>query len=646
LITPFGGRRGPPISITKDVLFYILGASACILGGIWISTQQIAALLQYPIEFGEPLFFFLEKPIYLPKFMYWWFKYGEYASEQFEATATACTVGALLGITFIVVFAFFRLSRKKEATSHGTARWATDEEIRKSGLLGREGVVLGLTAEGRYLRHDDSQHILCMAPTRSGKGVGIIIPTLLVWKGSVLVTDIKGENWGYTAGFRQKYLHNVVLKFDPTDDSGASAKFNPLQEIRIRTRSEVRDTQNLADILVDPQGTGQLDHWAKTGHALLVGVALHLLYINENAALSDIATFLSDPTKSFEETLDNMKTYDHVEDEGFFQTLYGVRTRIHPIVAQAAQELLNKSDNERSGVLSTAMSFLGLYRDPIVASNTAYSTFKIADLMNHNTPVSLYLVVPPSDINRTRPLVRMILNLVVRQLTEKMEFADGKAVKLYKHRLLLLLDEFPALGRLDSFEAALAFIAGYGLKALLIVQSLNQLNKTYTNQNSIVDNCHIRIVYTPNDEKTPEFIVKLLGTKTEVIENKSYQSSFMRAMPKNITVSTQESARALLTPGELGQFPADEEIVLVAGMPPIRARKVKYYQDKNFKKRLLNAPEKSDMIYERVESFISKSFGDHGRPQKESQEHTTLLDDFYAYDEDYEIDNQVQEDNL
>lgn len=622
------------MNITKDIFIYLLGAFGCIIGGVWVSTQQIAAFFQYPIEFGNPLFTLADTPVYLPKFMIWWYQYGDLAPEAFRESATASAMGAGLGVAFIILFAFIRINRTKEATSQGTARWATEKEVNQSGLTENRGVVLGLTMKGQYVRHDGPEHILCMAPTRSGKGVGIIIPTLLVWRHSVLVTDIKGENWGLTAGFRKQHLNNIVLKFDPTDDSGTSAKFNPLSEIRIRSRSEVRDTQNLADILVDPQGTGQLDHWAKTGHALLVGVALHLLYIDPNAKLSDIASFLSNPQMEFEETLETMKNYNHVDDESFFQTIYGIRSRVHPVVAESAQELLNKSGNERSGVLSTAMSFLSLYRDPIVALNTSVSTFKIADLMNQEKPVSLYLVVPPSDINRTRPLIRMILNLVVRQLTEKMEFENGRSRQLYKHKLLLLLDEFPALGRLDSFEAALAFIAGYGLKSLLIVQSINQLNKTYTTQNSIVDNCHIRIVYTPNDEKTPEFISKLLGTKTEIVQNQSYSTSFIKVMPKNISISTQEVARALLTPGELGQFPSDQEIILVAGMPPIRARKVRYYQDKNFTKRLLSPPEQSDTLYREPERHDQQA-AFRTKPATAKEPDLSIEDDFFGGSEPY-----------
>jgi len=182
----------------------------------------------------------------------------------------------------------------------------------------------------------------------------------------------------------------------------------------------------------------------------------------------------------------------------------------HPLVAQAAREMLNRSENERSGVFSTAMSCLGLYRDPVVARNTASSDFRIADLMNADVPASLYLVVPPSDLTRTRPVIRLLLNQIGRRLTESMTVGDKTA---YKHRLLLLLDEFPSLGRLEFFETALAFIAGYGLKALLIAQSLNQLEKAYGPHNSILDNCHIRLTYAANDDKTAKRISDLLGLR-------------------------------------------------------------------------------------------------------------------------------------
>ena len=588
---------------TKVWFWPLIGMIVIETLGIWASTQWVAHMTNYPIEFGAPLLVIGGTPIYTPKFLFWWWNYGVYAPESFDLASYATMGGTILAMSFLFAVSVFRGRGRdpEKATSHGTAHWAGPAEIEKTGLLKEDsqGVILGqMRADGRYLRHDGPEHIMVMAPTRSGKGVGIIIPTLLTWPHSVLVMDIKSENWGKTAGFRKEKLKNIVLKFDPTASDGSSIRFNPLSEIRLRTNNEVRDVQNIADMLVDPQGTGQLDHWAKTGHALLVGVTLHLLYFNENATMADIASFLSDPTQGFEDTLNDMLEARHDPSEEVFQNIYRVKSATHPKVAEAARELLNKSENERSSVLSTAMSFLGLYRDPIVAHNTSVSEFKIQDLMNSIRPVSLYLVVPPSDITRLKPLLRLVLNQIIRRQIEKMEFLGGKEIKNYKHRMLLLIDEFPALGRLDTFEASMAYIAGYGLKALLVVQSLNQLNKTYTADNAIIDNCHIRVVYTPNDVKTPEFISKLLGTKTEIVENQSYSGSRINVWLGKVSLSTQETQRALLTPGELGTFPATEEIIFVAGTSPIRANKVTYYEDANFKWRQMEAPPVSDKIYQ------------------------------------------------
>jgi type IV secretion system protein VirD4 len=186
------------------------------------------------------------------------------------------------------------------------------------------------------------------------------------------------------------------------------------------------------------------------------------------------------------------------------------------VVASSARELLNKSDNERSGVLSTAMSFLGLYRDPVVATVTRPCDWRIRDLVEGAAPATLYLVVPPSDISRTKPLVRLILNQIGRRLTEEL------APKRPRHRLLLVLGEFPALGRLDFFESALAFMAGYGLKSFLIAQSLNQIEKAYGQNNSILDNCHLRVSFATNDERTAKRVSDAIGTATEMRAMKNY----------------------------------------------------------------------------------------------------------------------------
>jgi type IV secretion system protein VirD4 len=257
---------------------------------------------------------------------------------------------------------------------------------------------------------------------------------------------------------------------------------------------------------------------------------------------------------------------------------------VHPVVASAARELLNKSDNERSGVLSTAMSFLGLYRDPVVAKVTDRCDWRIADLIEERAPVSLYLVVPPSDINRTKPLIRLILNQIGRRLTEELNAKDRR------HRLLLMLDEFPALGRLDFFESALAFMAGYGIKSFLIAQSLNQIEKAYGANNSVLDNCHVRVAFATNDERTAKRVSDALGTATELRDSTNYAGHRLSPWLGHLMVSRSETARPLLTPGEIMQLPPTDEIVMVAGTPPIRAKKARYFEDQRFKERILPPP--------------------------------------------------------
>jgi len=446
--------------------------------------------------------------------------------------------------------------------------WAEAEEIKAAGLLGPDGVLLG-RLDRDYLRHDGPEHVLCFAPTRSGKGVGLVVPTLLTWPGSTIIHDIKGKNWGLTAGFRSR--HGRVLLFDPTDP--ASSAYNLLLEVR-RGDKEVRDAQNIADILFDPEGAlDKRNHWEKTSHSLLVGAILHVLYAEADKTLAGVANFLSDPKRPVEATLRAMMNTPHLGEAG-----------VHPVIASSARELLNKSDNEGSGVLSTAMSFLGLYRDPVVAKVTARCDWRIADLVAGDKPVSPYLVVPPSDINRTKPLIRLLFNQVGRRLTEDLK------TSAHRHRLLLMLDEFPALGRLDFFESALAFMAGYGIKSFLIAQSLNQIEKAYGANNSVLDNCHVRVAFATNDERTAKRVSDALGTATEMRDSTNYAGHRLSPWLGHLMVSRQETARPLLTPGEVMQLPPADELLLVAGVPPVRAKKARYYEDAQFRERLLPPP--------------------------------------------------------
>ncbi len=557
------------MSGTKILWGQIVVVGLIVLTAVWCATQWTAWRLGFQPQLGAPWFHLAGWPVYYPPaFFWWWFSYDAYARSIFQEGGIIAASGGFASIAAAIFMSVLRAREADNIETYGSARWATPPEIKEAGLLGTDGVVLG-RYEHDYLRHDGPEHVLCFAPTRSGKGVGLVIPSLLTWPGSAIVHDIKGENWSLTAGFRAR--HGRVLLFDPTN--AASSAYNPLLEVR-RGEWEVRDVQNIADILVDPEGSlERRNHWEKTSHALLVGAILHVLYAEKDKTLAGVANFLSDPARSIEATLAAMMKTRHLGDAG-----------PHPVVASAARELLNKSDNERSGVLSTAMSFLGLYRDPVVAAVTSRCDWRIAEIVAADRPTTLYLVVPPSDINRTKPLVRLLLNQIGRRLTEDLNARSSR------HRLLLMLDEFPALGRLDFFESALAFMAGYGLKSFLIAQSLNQIERAYGPNNSILDNCHVRVSFATNDERTAKRVSDALGTATEMRAMKNYAGHRLSPWLGHLMVSRQETARPLLTPGEVMQLPPSDEIVMVAGIHPIRARKARYYEDGRFKERILPPP--------------------------------------------------------
>lgn len=551
---------------TKILIGQIMVVFALIIGAVWLATQMTADALGHQAALGAPWFIAGETPVYKPwRLFQWWYAYEAYAPEVFARGGLIAVSGSALGFLAAIIGSVLRSRHERHVTTYGSARWATASDLKRAGLLSDKGVFLGRWQK-RYLRHDGAEHVMAFAPTRSGKGVGLVVPNLLSWTGSAVIHDIKGENWELTSGWRSGFSR--CIRFDPTDRR--SPKYNPLMAVR-RGEHEVRDVQNIADILVDPEGSlERRNHWEKTGHALLVGVILHVLYAEADKTLSGCVRFLSDPKRSFAVTLRIMMTTPHLGERG-----------AHPIVAQVARELLNKSVNEQSGVLSTAMSFLSLYRDPVIAEVTSRSDWRIEHLVEGDSPLSLYLVVPPSDLSRTKPLIRLILNQIGRRLAEDLPEKD-------RRKLLFMLDEFPALGRLDFFESALAFMAGYGIRAYLIAQSLNQIEKAYGPNNSILDNCHVRIAFATNDERTAKRVSDALGATTELRSQKNYTGHRLAPWLSHMMVSRQETQRALITPGEVMQLSANDEIVMVSGAPPVHAQKLRYFKDRNFTKRVLS----------------------------------------------------------
>lgn len=481
----------------------------------------------------------------------------------------ALAYGAVLGFLPIAILGGVVKRRlgDPQGAVHGSGRWATRKEITRAGLHQEEGIALGKIG-GQYLIDNSPTHVLMFAPTRSGKGVGVVIPTLCTWPGSVVVNDIKGENWDITAKYRAEKLGQRCIRFNPTDKN--SVRYNPLAEIGFTAGDEptvdVPDVQRASEILIDPEGTGDLDYWRSAGMTLLVG-ALQYAFVKawkggKTATLTDLLAVLT--SEGGPKTNHERLTYMLGVCEEWEPSLSG------PVIS-VFNEMYSKAEKELSGVWSSATNALSLYRDPIVQGVVSQSDFSLDEIANGETPVSLYLVVPPSDLSRTKPLIRLILNQLGKRLAEKLN---------KKHSVLMLLDEFPTLGRLDFFESALAYLAGYKVRCLLITQSLSQLDNVYGRNNSVMANCSTRICFAPNDIATAKTIAHLLGESTVRVEQAKNRAS---REAETLSYSDRYIKRYLLTPGEVMQLNANEEIVFTSNTAPIRAEKIRYYAEERFR---------------------------------------------------------------
>lgn len=576
-------------------------------------TQFVAHRLDYHPALGENV-----GGLYPPWAWVLWQEWYATASTTFNIVYLVLLLGLALSTTAAVLWIGKRhRSATAHDTLHGSAHWATEAEIRATGLLPQpgqkgEGVYVGgwtkpKTDALHYLRHNGPEHVAALAPTRSGKGVGLVVPTALSWPSSMVLNDRKGELWNLTAGWRAATdgANNIVMKFNPSSPSfDDCVAFNPLEEIRVGEREEVGDTMNVSQIIVDPDGKGLVDHWQKTAFAFLNGAILHECYKaraeGRSATLYDVLMAVTDPRRDVIEYYEEMVRNTH-DVSGLY-----ANDGVHPVVAAEGRTMLNKPEDERGSVLSTAVSFLSLYRDPIVRHHTRRSDFKIMDLMNAERPVSLYLVSRDEDKDRMKPLLRLILTQIVRVLLRpEIAFKDGRQLPPHKHRLLLMLDEFPSFGKLEVFQEAIAFIAGYGIKAYLIMQDIAQLWAAYGRDETITSNCHVRVAYAPNKIETAEWLSKMSGTKTELKWQITESGKRFGAIADGFSRSAQETSRPLITPDEAMRLRAPvkspsgditepgDMLVFVAGHAPIMGTQSLFFRDPTFSRRSKLEPPKS-----------------------------------------------------
>ena len=594
----------------------------------------------YATDLGRPFLMIKGIPIYFPfYYISWSSKYQEAAPLANSKASSVLIFTLIFGILILMA-----MNRTKEkVTAYGSAEFASLKDIHEMNLIPKkedilknyekekmleiydetitereftdeekeseldleklkeeeffeDGVVLGKDSKGNVLLDNQSGHILLAAQTGSGKGIGNVLPTLWTWKSSTLINDIKGENWQYTAAYRKSIGHKV-LKFEATNVN--SCHYNPMAEIRKGTVYEWQEARNIADIIISPDK--QKDpFFGPTGMNFLTGVILHVLYMVDKrcANLTDVYRFLSTPNLTVEEKLNKMISAEHNRggNENLFAEIYRevIRDkenkpcpRTHPTVSRIGADMLRRADKERSGVISTAKTEVEIFADPIISRNVENSDFHIKDLMNYEVPVDLYFVTPPKSIGITAVLMKLLINQIIFILTEEMDIKDTGINENYKHRLLLLIDEFPAIGKIDLLHKALAYVRGYGMKVFLITQDLKQLNEIYGENNSILNNCRIQIYFTPSDDKTTRYIEEKLG-KTSVKGAKNISWKGIKWL-SDWNISQTYVGRSLMTFSEIQQLSDNNSLIFITGRKPIKGTKIRWFREDKYQNRYKRA---------------------------------------------------------
>lgn len=538
-----------------------------VVAAVTVVPTYIGICVAFILYYGDTYFNAVFSPTYLfgeyHGLLQYWLQYR----SQLPADFTLKVIGPPVAGAFVSLILLF-LARaplldfrpfKHKESIHGDAHWATEAEIRKTKLRAKKGLLLGRTGVNNYLIADDFQHVLLFAPTGSGKGVGFVIPNLLFWENSVICHDIKIENHELTSGYRKKIGQEVFL-WNPADPDGISHCYNPLDWISEKPGKMVDDVQKICNLILPEQ-----EFWQNEARSLMLGVILYLVAVPEK-------------TNSFGEVVRTMRSDDVVYNLAVVLDTIG--KRIHPVAYMNIAAFLQKADKERSGVISTLNSGLELWANPLIDATTARSDFDLQQLKKKK--ISVYCGVTPDNLKRLEPLLKVFYQQATDFLTRHMPKKDEP------HGVLLMMDEFPSLGEMPQFQTGIAYFRGYRVKLFLIVQDTQQLKGIYeeAGMNSFLSNSYYRITFAANNIETANLISQLIGNKTAA-QHSHNKPKFLDMNPGARTVNTSEVQRALLLPQEVITLPRDEQILLIESSPPIKTKKIFYFQDKFFMKRVL-----------------------------------------------------------
>ena len=497
------------------------------------------------------------------------FIFAFYDQQPGESAWQWLVFGPFIFIGGVFGFRYWRMVSGADAyfgltgDSHGSARFASRKELKK--LQGKDGLLIGRNpGTGRLLRYDGPAHLITLAPTRAGKGVGTVIPNLLGVDRSVLVIDPKGENARIAGEARRRVGTTHVL--DPFGVSGQpSACYNPLDRLTPDSLDLGEDAASLTEALVmDPPGQVSEAHWNEEAKAILGGLIMFCVCHEDRdrRTLATVREYLTLPPEKLRALLELMQDSDAAGG----------------LIARAANRFLGKADREAASVLSNAQRHTHFLDSPRIAKVLSRSDFHFSDLRHRIT--SVFLVLPPNRMDAYSRWLRLLVSQALQDIARDAEAsvgAQGASPRL-KAPALFLLDEFAALGRLEAVERAMGLMAGYGLQLWPILQDMSQLKDLYGDRaNTFIANAGVQQVFGVNDFETAKWLSQMIGQETTGFQTDSYKPGDNPSFSNNLT------GRDLLTPDEIMQMPPELQLLRVQGQPSVLAQKLRYYADPEFK---------------------------------------------------------------
>ena len=506
-----------------------------------------------------------------------------YRGTELDRKLKAATLLGGMGCMFGLPLGIYMATRNRRQL-HGDARFANRAEIKKAGLLPDPkavapdpGILVGQLGD-QWLSLRGQRFVMLSAPTRSGKGVGVVIPNLLTWPHSVVVNDIKDECFQLTAGYRQEVMKQQVYRWAPFDSEGRSCTYNPLRYLDPASPRLVSDVLALGLLFYPDDSTSGSDRFFNDqARNLFLGFVLYLLATPERPRTmgellrQSSATGGGDLRTSLRQKLADRQNGDR---------------KLRAECIEAFARFLAAPDNTSGSILSTFHAVLTMWADETVDAAMAGDSFDLRDL--RRTPTTVYLHVPA---NR-RGTARLLINLFFSQLIEiSTETTPDKDPSL-KLQVLLMLDEFPSLGKVSAISGSIAYLAGYNLRLLTIAQSHSQLVEIYGEHlaQNFVANHGLQILYTPRELRDSEEYSKRLGTADFQTRSKSRSHSYGKSSSSSSGSNQSVQARALMLPQEFRAMPFEKEVIDLEGARPINADKIIYWKDERLASRVRPPP--------------------------------------------------------